>query len=388
MPNPSISVAGTQWGADGAGQLTCGVNPVNVGDLMVLTFQSFGSSGATAVSGGGVTTWTQASSYYDNSGTFGITLSESIWWGVVTTAGLSTITVTDAALGTNFSTLWAREYTATGASWALVTASPPAGTVGGVPGTSGNTPSYPSLTDSGGNDLYIGASTSYFGHMTAGSTAGFVYEVAGGNNSCQACYDTSAGGTVQPNSANTDSGSSLLIAAIFTAGGGGGGGTPHTRTASLTVTPSFTASRTRGKFRTGSLAVAPSFSASRTMAHVRRGSLLVPVSFSASRQVAHVRTGTLLVVPSFRAVPSGGAAPAVQQGSWWGLVSVLRHSRQEFESYISRPPVACPNCGEPLTNAPTTASGSGVQLFCKFDGWQFPRDWHPPTRPVTGAGAW
>jgi hypothetical protein len=70
-----------------------------------------------------------------------------------------------------------------------------------------------------------------------------------------------------------------------------------------------------------------------------------------------------------------------QQGSWWGLDSVLKDSRQEFEAYISRPPVACPECGEPLTNAPATKAGSGVQLYCKYDGWQYPRDHTTPSRP-------
>lgn len=68
-------------------------------------------------------------------------------------------------------------------------------------------------------------------------------------------------------------------------------------------------------------------------------------------------------------------------GSWWGLVSVLRQSRQEFEAYVSSPPVACPICGEPLSNAPTTESGSGVELYCKFGDFRYPQDWHPPQRP-------
>lgn len=67
-------------------------------------------------------------------------------------------------------------------------------------------------------------------------------------------------------------------------------------------------------------------------------------------------------------------------GSWWSLVSVLRQNRQEFDAYVSRPPVACPHDGEPLTNAPATASGSGVQLRCRYDGWAYPRDHRPPVR--------
>ena len=73
-----------------------------------------------------------------------------------------------------------------------------------------------------------------------------------------------------------------------------------------------------------------------------------------------------------------------QTGGWWGLHSVFEQSRQEFDAYWSAPPVACPNDGEPLINAPSAKSGSGVELYCKYDGWQYPRDWHPPIRMDTG----
>lgn len=117
-------------------------------------------------------------------------------------------------------------------------------------------------------------------------------------------------------------------------------GVNHNATASLTVTPSFSAARTRGRYRTGALTVTPSLSASGKV-----------------------------------------AAPPPKAGSWWGLDTVFKQSRQEFEAYASRPPMACPHDGEPLRNAPATASGSGVQLYCKYCGWQYPRDYHPPTRP-------
>ena len=68
-------------------------------------------------------------------------------------------------------------------------------------------------------------------------------------------------------------------------------------------------------------------------------------------------------------------------GSWWGLHSVFEQSRQEFEVFSSRPPVACPNCGEPLRYAPATKSGSGVERYCPYDSWQYPRDHITPQRP-------
>lgn len=60
---------------------------------------------------------------------------------------------------------------------------------------------------------------------------------------------------------------------------------------------------------------------------------------------------------------------------------MLRHSKAEFDSYRNMVPMACPNDGELLINAPTTDAGSGVERFCKYDGWAYPRDWTPPDRP-------
>lgn len=71
---------------------------------------------------------------------------------------------------------------------------------------------------------------------------------------------------------------------------------------------------------------------------------------------------------------------AMQTGSWWGLDAVLKQSKQEFEAFVSRPPMACPNDGEPLRNPPNTAAGAGVGLYCKFCGFQYPRDWVAPVR--------
>jgi hypothetical protein len=42
--------------------------------------------------------------------------------------------------------------------------------------------------------------------------------------------------------------------------------------------------------------------------------------------------------------------------------------------------MACPNDGEPLLPAPPADRAAGIELYCKFDGWAYPRDWHPPHR--------
>lgn len=69
---------------------------------------------------------------------------------------------------------------------------------------------------------------------------------------------------------------------------------------------------------------------------------------------------------------------AAKQGGWWQYLEIRRYAQQEREFWATNPPMACPQCGEPLTNAPPTDSGSSVELYCRFDGWQFPGDWvHP-----------
>ncbi len=60
---------------------------------------------------------------------------------------------------------------------------------------------------------------------------------------------------------------------------------------------------------------------------------------------------------------------------WWQLDSILKEDQQLREFYATQPPVACPNDGEPLTVAPDSG-----ELFCRFDGWRYPRDYDPNTQ--------
>jgi hypothetical protein len=56
----------------------------------------------------------------------------------------------------------------------------------------------------------------------------------------------------------------------------------------------------------------------------------------------------------------GPAAP--EQGSWYGLLDILRDGAQMAREELERDPVACLDCGEPLRTGP-----QGV-LYCPFDG--------------------
>lgn len=54
--------------------------------------------------------------------------------------------------------------------------------------------------------------------------------------------------------------------------------------------------------------------------------------------------------------------------SWYQLLSIFKEASDLKRDEESRPPEACPNDGEPLT------AGPDGELFCKYDGYQYPRD--------------
>ena len=72
------------------------------------------------------------------------------------------------------------------------------------------------------------------------------------------------------------------------------GGTPHTATAALTVTPSFTATAvktSRNNTATAALTVTPVFSAARAQGHARSAALTVTPRFSAAASGGAARAG-------------------------------------------------------------------------------------------------
>lgn len=57
---------------------------------------------------------------------------------------------------------------------------------------------------------------------------------------------------------------------------------------------------------------------------------------------------------------------------WDTLLDIMAQAREDSNRARTEPPSACPNDGEPLEPGP------GGVLHCRNDGWQYPRDWHPP----------
>lgn len=81
------------------------------------------------------------------------------------------------------------------------------------------------------------------------------------------------------------------------AAAGTGGPPVFLTSASLTVTPSFSAAAAATRFRSASLTVTPVLSAARLASHVAHASLTVTPTFSVTRAAAHVRTASLTVIP-------------------------------------------------------------------------------------------
>jgi hypothetical protein len=155
----------------------------------------------TSVSGGGVGTWNQDTAYTLGGDELGI------WWGVVTQAGASTITLSLNTGTVLFDEVAAQEFTAgAGATWA--------------PGASGESISrtsavtFPTLTPATAGELYFG-----YGFVTgtgsAGSTPGFTYTVTPATTDV-VTWDTNLTTTASPTASQTSTGSGA-IGGLFTA---------------------------------------------------------------------------------------------------------------------------------------------------------------------------
>ncbi|MGO9754774.1 MAG: hypothetical protein ACLP22_25495 [Solirubrobacteraceae bacterium] len=192
MTTPSkVIPVGSMWSNNGVALKTLAVNPTTAGDILVLaTASSTTPDLVTAVSGGGVTTWTELI-YALPSGS-GSPGSTSLWWGVITSPGPSTITITTSATYFNF--LVCQQFTMGGAGvWTADGSAASTSTASVVSGT------MPSVTPSTtGPELYIGALMSASTGGT-GADPNVVYEgtgtvaITGGNYGLLFLYNPNAG---------------------------------------------------------------------------------------------------------------------------------------------------------------------------------------------------
>ena len=77
---------------------------------------------------------------------------------------------------------------------------------------------------------------------------------------------------------------------------------------------------------------------------------------------SHVTGSASAAFGGLTATANGQGPTPVAQGSWYGLLDILREGAQQYREEQERTPTACFDCGEPLRTGP-----NGV-LYCPFDG--------------------
>lgn len=182
MASDLIAASATAlWTAGATDLTTLAVVPARPGALLVLTTTYNSSSVMSAVSGGGCNAsgsgldgaWQRIAGPLTNASSAKI----ETWMGKVITPGSSNITVTrDTTPGTAVRLSAKEFYTlgGLGTVWSLVVA-------GTANGTS-TTDTFPSLTPSGINRLYIGNGTNGGSATTTGLTSGYSLELDPGSN--------------------------------------------------------------------------------------------------------------------------------------------------------------------------------------------------------------
>ncbi len=153
-----------------SGLNTLSYTVVNIGDLIVLQIRMYDTTATrsvSSISGGGVTTWTRAGTAYTYS-TTGNYFSYETWYGVSTSTGAKTATVTYSATPNQICELVGFE---------LISGLGSSNTWGVAAGQSGNTGSstthtWPTLTSDGTHTLqaYLGYDDYSAGSITSVST--------------------------------------------------------------------------------------------------------------------------------------------------------------------------------------------------------------------------
>lgn len=247
-------------------------------------------NGITAVTDSADNTWHFSTSNTNNppsaaEGTSGNWICTFVAW-CIGAAAVTSVSVHD---GTGHSDFWRLALS----EWSGIAS---ADTGAAATGT-GSSPGV-SLTLANAGDLVVGTANTASGSLNS-QPAGWTQFTGSGGAYCAWDLPGSAG-SISP--AWTLGGSADWAAAIMAFSPPGA----HTATASLAVTPSFSASRTRGKSRTASLAVAPAGAASRHRSVTRTAALAVSPSFAAARTAARHRTAALTVTPATSVIATGG----------------------------------------------------------------------------------
>ncbi len=203
--NTNTARAEQEWDSHGTNQATLSDAPQADGDLLMLAV-SIPSTSVTvsSVSGGGVSSWSNATSYTDST----VGYRTEIWEGTVTGAGAGTITVNYSSTPGGGCELAAQEFSAgVGAGWSVVA-------TGHAVNSSSTTVTFPSLTATQTGQMYWG----YMGAErvgAAGSYPGFSYVPTGYQNVIGYDTDLAEGTVYTPTASQSPAGTSLGSAVII-----------------------------------------------------------------------------------------------------------------------------------------------------------------------------
>lgn len=220
MPLSQISAVGTlASGGFASAKATQAVTPVTKGGLLVLGVWNTTSSGTptvSAVSGGGVTTWTQvrASTQFT---TPPATQRGAMWMGQITTPGAATVTITSSTgsfPGSNG--LYLQEFTCVGVNLATVWAIDGAQTGTKANTTSSTSITFPTLTPGGLLRAYIGAGYAGSTGSTSGGTAGYTVQIDSVNHN-PFIYNANVSTAQTPVSIQSPTSTSEAMAILVTA---------------------------------------------------------------------------------------------------------------------------------------------------------------------------
>lgn len=182
----------------------------NVGDLIVVTVQIPSGTAVTGISGGDASNWSRVG-YLAGDGTVN---RVEMWEGVVSSVGSSTISLSPSGSFGNNDEITETEYTAAGVN---------AGTSWGVDteatykSTGSATVTFPTLEPQSEGELYEGYAQVQHTPATAGSSAGFTYQITGQSNVITYDPDVNPITSFSPTANQSSSGEADTIGAIFTA---------------------------------------------------------------------------------------------------------------------------------------------------------------------------
>lgn len=206
----AITAVGSPATWDAVAATTIPVSPTTVGNALLLTTRIAGAPTITAVSGGGVTTWTRVAGPSVDTA---FSATHEMWLGTITATGSATITITfSASVAGMVVSLVSFEFAAgAGVTWARD------GTQSGFTNTASSTNcNYPSLTATSSGELYY-SQCDTDQPAAAGSTSGFTYVSTGTWRIHAYNLNVSAGAITGPTSTQSPAAPSCAIAVLITA---------------------------------------------------------------------------------------------------------------------------------------------------------------------------